>query len=301
MPKLAAWGPSGLPYFSQFSRDSSSVSLWGKSSTNGLHQIDNQVSRRIYSLRLIGLGNPHKLLLVATLLVRMVHLAQPAILLPDLCHRCTLQVQEEGDQKDGEGKDGEGKDGEGKDGEGEDGEGKDGEGKDGEGEDGEGEDGEGEDGEGEDGEGKDGEGKDGEGKDGEGKDGEGKMGRGRMGRGRMGRGRMGRGRMGRGRMGRGRMGRGRMGRGRMGRGRMGREAQVKQPLAYLSTKSMTYSVQLQNAVGVVLRVLPLHGEHFVGHHQQHTPQDHQHHHPEAQWKGLLHTSPRRVRAGLKPI
>jgi len=66
-----------------------------------------------------------------------------------------------------------------------------------------------------------------------------------------------------------------------------RKVQVKQPLACLSIQSMTYSVQLQDAVGVVLCVLPLHGEHFVGHHQQHTPQHHQHHHPEVQWEGLL--------------
>ena len=30
MPKVAAWGPSGLPYFSQFSLDSSLVSLRGE-------------------------------------------------------------------------------------------------------------------------------------------------------------------------------------------------------------------------------------------------------------------------------
>ena len=89
MPKLAAWGPSGLPYFSQFSRDSSSVSLCGTASTSESREANIHVSdvcTKVVHLRLIGLGNPHELLLVPALLVRMVHLAQSTILLSDLCH-----------------------------------------------------------------------------------------------------------------------------------------------------------------------------------------------------------------------
>ena len=45
MPKLAAWGPSGLPYFSKFSLDSSSVSLgrWrrGEEERRGVRRENN--------------------------------------------------------------------------------------------------------------------------------------------------------------------------------------------------------------------------------------------------------------------
>ena len=78
IPNVAACGPSGLPYLIQFSRDTSSVSLMG-----GYH--GNNIPPEVDS-RLVGLSNLHEHILVATLFVRMIYLAESAILFLNLIH-----------------------------------------------------------------------------------------------------------------------------------------------------------------------------------------------------------------------
>lgn len=80
-------GPSGLPYISQFCRDCSLVRLWNRkykykyqNRCSLIYCITKKTSQRKCHLRIVGFGDSHKRILVATF-VRMEFKRQYTVLL----------------------------------------------------------------------------------------------------------------------------------------------------------------------------------------------------------------------------